>query len=137
MGVEISNAGERGRIQIQKSNEVSDELTCEFCETLVKHLRDILVANTTEEQFSDVLKGLCKQTRSFSNEVLSIHTLLFLCNSCILNDLFQCLAIVEENYTRIYQFLVNELNGKVLCTIVGICPKSLDSRYNLNYMIVS
>ncbi|XP_027843877.2 prosaposin isoform X2 [Aphis gossypii] len=114
MGVEISNAGERGRIQIQKSNEVSDELTCEFCETLVKHLRDILVANTTEEQFSDVLKGLCKQTRSFSNE---------------------CLAIVEENYTRIYQFLVNELNGKVLCTIVGICPKSLDSRYNLNYMM--
>ncbi|XP_008187613.1 uncharacterized protein LOC100169068 isoform X1 [Acyrthosiphon pisum] len=114
MGVEISNAGERGRIQIQKSNEVSDELTCEFCETLVKHLRDILVANTTEEQFSDVLKGLCKQTGSFSSE---------------------CLAIVEENYTRIYKFLVNELNGKVLCTIVGICPKSLNSRYNLNYII--
>ncbi|XP_060879577.1 prosaposin-like isoform X2 [Metopolophium dirhodum] len=114
MGVEISNAGERGRIQIQKSNEVSDELTCEFCETLVKHLRDILIANTTKEQFSDVLKGLCKQTGSFSTE---------------------CLAIVEENYTRIYKFLVSELNGKILCTIVGICPKSLNSRYNLNYII--
>uniref|UniRef100_A0A2H8TIU9 Sulfated glycoprotein 1 n=1 Tax=Melanaphis sacchari TaxID=742174 RepID=A0A2H8TIU9_9HEMI len=114
MGVEISNAGERGRIQIQKSDKVNDDLTCEFCETLVKHLRDILVANTTEEQFSDVLKGLCKQTRSFSNE---------------------CLAIVDENYARIYQFLVNELNGNVLCTIVGICPKSLNSRYNLDYMI--
>jgi len=69
MGVEISSAGERGRIQVQKPNEVSEELTCEFCETMVKHLRDILVANTTEDQFLDVLKGLCKQTKSFSDEV--------------------------------------------------------------------
>jgi len=69
MGVEISNAGEQDKIQIQKSNEVSDELTCELCKTLVKHLKDILVANTTKEQFSDVLKGLCKQTGSFSTEV--------------------------------------------------------------------
>ncbi|XP_060857107.1 prosaposin-like isoform X2 [Metopolophium dirhodum] len=114
MGVEISNAGEQGRIQIQKSNELGDELTCEFCKTLVKHLKDILVANTTEEQFSDILKGLCKQTGSFSTE---------------------CLAIAEENCTRIYKFLVSELNGKLLCTIVGICPNSLNSRYNLNYII--
>jgi len=137
MGVEISNAGERGRIQIQKSNEVSDELTCEFCETLVKHLRDILVANTTEEQFSDVLKGLCKQTGSFSTEVLYryINVLCILCISYYV--LFQCLAIVDENYSRFYKFFVSELNGKVLCTIVGICPKSLNSRYDLNYMIVS
>lgn len=71
MGVEISNAGEKGRIQIQKPLEVSDDMTCEFCETLVKHLRDILIANTTEEQFSDVLKGLCKQTGPFKDEVLS------------------------------------------------------------------
>jgi len=86
MGVEISNAGERGRIQIQKSNKVSDELTCEFCETLVKHLRDILIANTTEEQFSDVLKGLCKQTRSFSTEVLSKYLCFFVI--CILHSIF-------------------------------------------------
>lgn len=71
MGVEISNAGERGRIQINKPNKVSDDLTCEFCDTLVKHLRDILIDNTTEDQFLDVLKGLCKQTGTFSDEVLS------------------------------------------------------------------
>jgi len=70
MGVEISNAGERGRIQFQELNQVGDDLTCEFCETLVKHLKEILIANTTEEQFLDVLKGLCKQTKTFSNEVL-------------------------------------------------------------------
>lgn len=71
MGVEISNAGERGRLQIQKPDETSDELVCEFCEAMVKHLRDILISNTTEEQFLDVLKGLCKQTKSFSKEVLT------------------------------------------------------------------
>lgn len=114
MGVEISNAGERGRIQFQELNQVSDDLTCEFCETLVKHLRDILIANTTEEQFLDVLKGLCKQTKTFSNE---------------------CLSMVNNNYERIYQFLVSELKGKVLCTIVGICPKSLNSQYSLNHIV--
>jgi len=75
MGVEISNAGERGRIQFLKSNKVSDNLTCEFCETLVKHLRDILIANTTEEQFLEVLQGLCKQTKSFSDEVFNLFLL--------------------------------------------------------------
>lgn len=80
MGVEINNAGERGRIEINKPDEVSDDLTCEFCDTLVKHLRDILIANTTEEQFLEVLQGLCKQTRSFSVEVLYI---MFKCKYCI------------------------------------------------------
>jgi len=94
MGVEISNAGERGRIQIQKPKEVSDELTCEFCETLVKHLRDILVANTTEEQFSDVLKGLCKQTGAFSNEVLTKYKLMFfLCNLYIY--IMSCFSVCQ------------------------------------------
>eukprot|EP00102_Acyrthosiphon_pisum_P020690 XP_016657900.1 PREDICTED: prosaposin-like [Acyrthosiphon pisum] len=111
MDVKISNAG--GRIQIQKSNEVSDELTCESCETLVNDLRDILITFLTEEEFSDELKILCELTGSFTTE---------------------CFAIVEKNYTQYYKFLVSELNGKDLCTIVGICPKSLNSRYNLNFI---
>lgn len=78
MGVEISNAGERGRIQIKKPNQVSEDLTCEFCEAMVLHLRDILISNTTEGQFLDVLKGLCKQTKSFSEEVF-----FNICDLCI------------------------------------------------------
>lgn len=111
MDVEINNAGERGRIQKSyKKKKVSDDLTCEFCESMVKHLRDILVANTTEEQFLDVLTGLCKQTRSFSQE---------------------CLEMVNNNYGRVYQFLLTELNGKVLCSIIGICP---NTRYSEDYI---
>lgn len=68
IGVEISNAGERGRIQIPRP-EKDNDVTCEFCESLVKHLKDILVANTTEEQFLEVLEGICKQTGAFSDEV--------------------------------------------------------------------
>jgi hypothetical protein len=51
-----------------------DDLPCEFCEQLVIHLRDILVANTTEGEFEEVLKGLCKQTRSFKDEVSTQST---------------------------------------------------------------
>ena len=47
-----------------------NDLPCEFCEQLIIHLRDMLVANTTEQEFEKVLEGLCKQTRSFSSEVM-------------------------------------------------------------------
>lgn len=50
--------------------DVNDELPCMLCKQLVKHLKDLLVANTTETEFKEVLKGLCKQTESFSTEVL-------------------------------------------------------------------
>jgi len=46
-----------------------DDLPCELCEQLVTHFRDVLVANTTEAEFEEVLEGLCKQTGSFKDEV--------------------------------------------------------------------
>jgi len=77
-----------------------EDLPCELCEQLVIHLRDILVANTTEEEFEDVLKGLCKQTGSFKDE---------------------CLSIVYEYYAPIYNFLVNSLNAEEVCKLFGLC----------------
>ncbi|XP_045460205.1 prosaposin isoform X2 [Harmonia axyridis] len=81
---------------------VNDDLTCEFCEQLVKHLRDLLVANTTEEEFKKVLESLCRQTRSFSDE---------------------CVGLVDQYYEFAYQFLIEELNGTAVCAMVGICPR--------------
>lgn len=49
--------------------DIGDDLPCKFCEQLIGHLRDVLVANTTEEEFHEVLVGLCKQTGTFSTEV--------------------------------------------------------------------
>lgn len=69
---------------------------------MVGHLRDLLVANTTEDEFQKVLEGLCKQTNSFKDE---------------------CLSIVQEYYGVIYGFLVSELNSTAVCTLAGICPQ--------------
>ena len=49
--------------------DVGDDLPCKLCEQLVGHLRDLLVANTTKNEFKEVLEGLCKQTKSFAPEV--------------------------------------------------------------------
>lgn len=52
--------------------DVNDDLPCKLCEQLVGHLKDLLVANTTEIEFKEILEGLCKQTKSFSTEVINI-----------------------------------------------------------------
>lgn len=82
--------------------EVSDELPCKLCEQLVGHLRDLLVANTTENEFEQVLEGLCKQTKSFAP---------------------QCKSIVDEYYPEIYNYLVNNLDSNGICEIAGVCPR--------------
>lgn len=46
-----------------------DDLPCELCEQLVQHLADVLVTNTTEQEFEQVLLGICGQTKSFKDEV--------------------------------------------------------------------
>ncbi|XP_071553220.1 prosaposin isoform X1 [Temnothorax nylanderi] len=81
--------------------EVEDDLPCKLCEQLVGHLKDLLVANTTELEFKEVLLGLCKQTKSFADE---------------------CKAIVDEYYSQIYEYLTNGLDSNVVCQISGICP---------------
>lgn len=80
----------------------SDDLPCELCEQLVKHLRDILVANTTESEFKQVLEGLCNQTRTFSSE---------------------CTSLVDQYYSVIYESLVNNLDANGACFMIGVCPK--------------
>ncbi|XP_015439486.1 PREDICTED: prosaposin [Dufourea novaeangliae] len=89
--------------------DVSDDLPCKLCEQLVGHLRDLLVANTTEVEFRQVLDGFCRQTKSFSSE---------------------CIAIVDEYYPQIYEYLTKGLNSIAVCQMSGICPapgKSLES----------
>lgn len=83
---------------------VSDDIPCELCEQLVGHLRDLLIANTTETEFKQVLEGLCKQTKGFKSE---------------------CLSIVDEYYDVIYNTLVKNLNANEACCVMEICPRGL------------
>ncbi|XP_076250352.1 prosaposin [Rhynchophorus ferrugineus] len=81
--------------------EGKDDLPCDLCKQLVTHLREVLIANTTEMEFKQVLEGLCKQTRSFKDE---------------------CLSFVKEYYDTLYNYLVKELNATAACDVIGICP---------------
>ncbi|KAJ8674866.1 hypothetical protein QAD02_010652 [Eretmocerus hayati] len=81
--------------------EVGDDLPCKLCEQLVLHLKAVLVANTTDEEFKHVLEGYCKQTKSFAPE---------------------CKAIVDEYYPQIYNYLTEKLNANAVCEMGGLCP---------------
>ncbi|XP_028169067.1 uncharacterized protein LOC114359035 isoform X2 [Ostrinia furnacalis] len=84
----------------------TDDVPCEFCEQLVKHMRDTLVANTTELEFYKVLKGLCKQTGNFKTE---------------------CLHLAEQYYPIVYHYLVSDLQPNKVCQLMGMCGKKLDT----------
>lgn len=68
--------------------------------------RDLLVANTTETEFKTVLEGICKQTKSFKSE---------------------CLSIADQYYDVIYQRLTQDLDPSAACFLIGICPKGLSA----------
>jgi len=87
----------------KKLLRLNEDIQCEFCEALVVHLRDILVSNTTESQFKDVLTSLCKLSGSFAEE---------------------CLSLTSEYYDVAYEFLLNELNPKAACTVLTLCENS-------------
>lgn len=80
----------------------NDDIPCELCQQLVHHFQEVLTANTTELEFKQVLEGLCRQTKGFKAE---------------------CLSIVDQYYDKIYQTLVNNLDANGACFLIGICPK--------------
>jgi len=94
--VEVTPMSDVGFVNVN-----DDDLPCELCKQLVGHLRDLLIADTTEAEFKRVLEGLCKQTDNFKN---------------------QCLSLVEEYYAVVYSFLVSELNSTQACEMINICP---------------
>ena len=83
----------------------NDDMECDFCQTLVKNVRNILVSNTTESEFIQVLNGLCKQTGAYAKE---------------------CQNLVAEYADVAYAFLMHELDPLQACQILTLCPyKSL------------
>ncbi|XP_055857020.1 uncharacterized protein LOC129919934 [Episyrphus balteatus] len=94
-------------VQIQNWSSVGvlsskDDIPCELCQQLVHHLQEVLTANTTELEFKQVLEGLCRQTKGFKAE---------------------CLSIADQYYDKIYQTLVSNLDANGACFLIGVCPK--------------
>ncbi|XP_058821417.1 uncharacterized protein LOC131683436 isoform X2 [Topomyia yanbarensis] len=105
--IEIRSMGGVGVIDVKDSvaaEENGDDIPCKLCEQLVDHLRDVLIANTTELEFKQVLEGLCNQTKTFRSE---------------------CLNLVDQYYDEIYHTLVHNLNSNDACFMIGVCPKNL------------
>jgi saposin len=98
---------------VLRNKELTDDIPCELCEQLVKHLRDILVANTTENEFKSVLQGLCSQTKGFKSE---------------------CLNLVDQYYAIIYETLVNNLDANGACFLIGVCRKGDNTAFAVPHM---
>jgi len=109
--VALSDVAEREpRLSETTAVKASEDIQCEFCEALVNHMRDILVSNTTESQFKQVLTSLCQLSGSFAKE---------------------CLSLTNQYYDIAYSFLLNELDPKAACTILTLCESSKKTQVNL------
>lgn len=79
---------------------VNGEVPCRLCEQLMLHLRELLIANTTEIEFKNVLEGFCTQISAITDE---------------------CISITEEYYDKIYKFLESGLDSSKTCVMIGVC----------------
>ena len=86
---EISTFGSTGDVQ------------CEFCEKVIQHWIDTWTANTTQEEFKEVLEALCNKMSAERRD--------------------HCLHIVEDYYIPIFNYILHELDPKMLCTLAGLC----------------
>lgn len=94
-----------GIIDIQPAFDDPD-IPCELCEQLMMHLRELLISNTSEIEFRNMMEGICGQMPSVKNE---------------------CINIIDQYADTIYEFLVNGLDPDKTCTMIKICkPKSDD-----------
>jgi saposin len=93
----------QGIIDIQPAFDDPD-IPCALCEQLMVHLRELLISNTSEIEFRNMLEGICGQMPSVKNE---------------------CINIIDQYADTIYEFLVSGLDPDKTCTMIKICkPKS-------------
>jgi saposin len=93
------NQFSEGIVGIEPAFSESD-IPCELCEQLMLHLREVLIANTTEIEFKNVLEGFCAQIPKITDE---------------------CISITNQYYDQIYQFLAKGLDANKTCSLIGIC----------------
>ena len=89
-------------IQDQPARYSSADVQCEFCEKVIQHWVTVWTANTTEQEFKEVLEGLCRHLDK--------------------TDRVQhCLHIVDDYYLPWFNFLLHEINPRAICQFVGLC----------------
>jgi len=89
---------------VYRSSQPQD-VQCEFCEKVIQHWVDTWTANTTQDEFKEVLEALCQKLDRTSR-------------------VKHCLHIVDDYYLPWFNFLLHEINPKQICAMVGLCGGS-------------
>ncbi|KAK2725726.1 hypothetical protein QYM36_000276 [Artemia franciscana] len=85
---------------------INDDMECEFCEAMVNHVRDLMNNTTTEDEFLQIMEGLCHASKKED----------------------KCLQFVHRYYKAAYAFVLNELHPRELCSTIGLCKGNVLDR---------
>eukprot|EP00091_Calanus_sinicus_P024061 TRINITY_DN841_c0_g1_i8.p1 TRINITY_DN841_c0_g1~~TRINITY_DN841_c0_g1_i8.p1 ORF type:complete len:606 (-),score=183.91 TRINITY_DN841_c0_g1_i8:1025-2635(-) len=81
-----------------------EDIQCEFCEKVIKHWIDVYASNASLAEFKEMMDGICEKL----DKKNSVH----------------CKHIVDDYYIPAFEFLRNELDPHMLCSVVGLCGDS-------------
>jgi len=81
--------------------QAGEDIQCEFCEKVIKHWIDVYASNSSLAEFKELLDGICEKLDKKNSD--------------------HCKHIVDDYYMPAFEFLRNELDPKMLCSLVGLC----------------
>jgi len=82
-----------------------EDIQCEFCEKVIKHWIDVYASNASLAEFKTMLDGICEKLDKKNAD--------------------HCKHIVDDYYIPAFEFLRNEIDPHMLCSLAGLCGKSL------------
>ena len=83
-----------------------EDIQCEFCEKVIQHWIDVYASNTSLQEFKTLLDGICEKLDK--------------------NNADHCKHIVDDYYIPAFEFIRTQLKPHMLCSAVGLCPRSLN-----------
>ncbi|CAN7993706.1 unnamed protein product, partial [Ixodes hexagonus] len=87
----------------------NDDLTCDFCKQLVEHLREMLAANTTQEEIKQAFLNVCEELGPAAEE---------------------CQKLLEEYFDMVYSYLLEALTPDQFCAAIGLCKQTIKGGMN-------
>jgi len=88
--------------------QAGEDIQCEFCEKVIKHWIDVYASDSSLAEFKALLDGICDRLDTKN----SAH----------------CKHIVDDYYIPAFEFIRNELDPHMLCSMVGLCTDSQTSK---------
>jgi len=87
--------------------DTSDDVTCDFCQSVVTNIKDIVSGQPTELEIKYMVEDACHYLGSFENE---------------------CVSLSDEYLDSLFNFIRQSLQPKKFCQSIGACPKALNKQ---------